>query len=58
MGHAEANQSEEYVKMFDEVAYRKEIADSIGLGFELAREEPIVRSVRRKSVEVEVAIAV
>ena len=57
MVHAEANQSEQYVKLFDEVAYRKEIADRIGLVFELAREEPIVRNVRRKSVKVEVAAA-
>jgi len=57
MGHAEVNQSEEYVKMFDEVAYRTEVADSIGLGFEIAPEEPIVRNVRKKSVKVEVGVA-
>jgi len=57
MGHAEVNQSEEYVKMFDEVAYRWEVADSIGFGFELDPEESIVRNVRRKSVKVEVGVA-
>jgi hypothetical protein len=57
MGHAETNQTEEYVKMFDENAYRREVADSIGLGFELAPEKPIVRNVRRKSVRVEVGVA-
>ena len=57
MGHAEANQSEEYVKLIDDVAYRREVADSIGLGFELALEELVVRNVRKKSVKVEVGIA-
>jgi integrase len=58
MGHSETNQTEEYVKLFDEVAYRKEVADSIGLGFALLPEKPIVRNVRRKSVRVEVGVAV
>jgi len=59
MGHAESNQTEEYVKLFDEVDYRREVADSIGIGFELLAEKPpIVRNVRRKSVKVEVAMAV
>jgi len=57
MGHAEANQSEEYVKMFDEVVYRREVADSIGLSFELLPEQPIVRNVRKKSIKVEVVVA-
>jgi integrase len=57
MGHAEANQSEEYVKMFDEVVYRREVADSIGLGFDLLPEKPIVRNVRKKSAKVEVGVA-
>jgi integrase len=59
MGHAESDQTEEYVKLFDEVDYRREVADRIGIGFELlAQKPPIVRGVRRKSVKVEVAIAV
>jgi integrase len=59
MGHSESNQTEEYVKLFDEVDYRREVADSIGIGFELLPEKsPIVRNVRRKSVKVEVAMAV
>jgi integrase len=58
MGHAETSQTEEYVKLFDEVKYRKEIAECIGLGFELRTEtSPIVRIVRRKSKRVETAIA-
>jgi integrase len=48
MGHAETNQTEEYVKLFDEVVYRREVADSIGLGFEVLPEKPIVRNVRKK----------
>ncbi len=58
MGHSETNQTEEYVKLFDEVVYRREVADSTGLGFVLLAEKPIVRNVRRKSVRVEVGIAV
>ena len=58
MGHAESNQTEEYVKLFDEVVYRREVADSIGLGFEIMPEKPIVRNVRKKSVKLEVAISV
>lgn len=58
MGHAESNQTEEYVKLSDEVVYRSDIADRIGLGFELLPEKPIVRIVRRKSVKVEVVMAV
>jgi hypothetical protein len=57
MGHSETNQTEEYVKLFDEGVYRQEVADSIGLGFELLPEKPIVRNVRRKSAKVEVAVA-
>ena len=57
MGHAKSNQTEEYVKLFDEVEYRREVADSIGLGFVLQPEKPIVRNVRRKSVKQEMKIA-
>ena len=57
MGHSETNQTEEYVKLFDEVVYRREVADSIGLGFVLLAEKPIVRNVRRKPVRVEVGVA-
>jgi hypothetical protein len=57
MGHAATSQTEEYVKLFGEVDYRKEVADSIGLGFELLPEKPIVRSVRRKAVAIEAEVA-
>ncbi len=55
MGHAESTQTEEYVKLLDEVKFRKEIAENIGLGFDLRTEtSPIVRIVRKKSKRVEV----
>jgi integrase len=58
MGHAETSQTEQYVKLFDELDYRQEVAKNIGLGFELRPEKsPIVRNVRRKSAQVEVVIA-
>ena len=57
MGHAKSNQTEEYVKLFDEVEYRREVVDSMGLGFELRPEKPIVRNVRRKSVKEKLAVA-
>jgi len=57
MGHAKSNQTEEYVKLFDEVEYRREVTDSIGLGFELRPEKSIVRNVRRKSVKEKLAVA-
>jgi hypothetical protein len=35
------------------VEYRKEVADTIGMGFNLLPEKPIVRIVRKKSVKIE-----
>lgn len=58
MGHSESNQTEEYVKLFDEAVYRKEVTDSIGIGFELSPEKaPIVRNVRRKQSKNEMEVA-
>jgi len=57
MGRAKSNQTEEYVKLFDEMEYRREVVDSIGLGFELRPEKPIVRNVRRKLVKEKLAVA-
>ena len=56
MGHSNKSITDEYVKLFEEVDYRRGIADSIGLGFELPA-EPIVRIVRKKLKSVEVGIA-
>jgi hypothetical protein len=50
MGHAKTNQTEEYVKLFDEVEYRRQVADSIGMGFDLLPEKPLsVMSVKSRS---------
>jgi integrase len=58
MGLSETNQTEEYVKLFDEVVYRQEVAVSTGPGFEVSSERvSIVRNVRKKSVRVEVGVA-
>jgi hypothetical protein len=57
MGHSETNQTEEYVKLFDEVVYRREVADSIGMGFDVLPEKPIVRKVRRKLLRADVGVA-
>jgi len=54
MGHAKSTQTEEYIKLFDEVEYRREIADTVGMGFELDEKTLIVRNVRKKSARVEV----
>lgn len=54
MGHAKTNQTEEYVQLFDEVKYRREVADTIGLGFDLLPEKPIVRNVRKNSMKTEI----
>jgi integrase len=53
MGHAKTSQTEEYVKLFDEVEYRRQVADSVGMGFDLLPEKPIVRNVRKKLVKME-----
>lgn len=54
MGHAKSTQTEEYIKLFDEMEYRREIADTVGMGFELDEKPLIVRNVRKKSAKVEV----
>jgi hypothetical protein len=53
MGHAKTSQTEEYVKLFDEVEYRRQVADSVGMGFDLLPEKPIVRNVRKKLVKMD-----
>jgi integrase len=54
IGHSETDQTEQYVKLFDEVVYRKEVADSFGLGFELLPNDPSVRTVCKKSARLAV----
>jgi len=57
LGHANKGVTDEYIKMADELDFRKEVAERIGTGFELF-ESPIVRNVRRNNVEAEPEIAV
>jgi integrase len=54
MRYAATTQTEEYVKLFAEVDYRREVAASIGLGFDLLPAKPIVRIVRKKAVAAEI----
>lgn len=52
LGHANRSVTDAYAKLFEDVEFRKEVAERIGLGFEFPQtEEPIVRNVRRKEVE-------
>jgi integrase/recombinase XerD len=55
LGHANRSVTDEYIKMFDEVKYRKDVADQIGIGFAIPS-SAIVRIVRRNEVEVGTAI--
>ena len=52
MGHAATSQTEEYVRLFAEVDYRKEVAMAVGLGFDLLPAKPIVRTVRRNVAQL------
>lgn len=56
LGHANRSVTDEYIKMFEEAKYRKDVADQIGIGFDLPN-SAIVRIVRRNEVEVGTAIA-
>jgi len=51
MGHAATSQTEEYVKLFAEVDYRKDVATAVGHGFDLLPAKPIVRIVRKNAVK-------
>jgi integrase len=55
IGHADKTITDTYCKVQEDTAFRLEVADKVGLGFVL--ENPIVRNVRRKENEVEVAVA-
>lgn len=55
IGHADKTITDTYCKVQEDTAFRKEVADKVGLGFVL--ENSIVRTVRRKTEEVEVAVA-
>jgi integrase len=55
IGHADKTITDKYCKVQEDTAFRNEVAEKVGLGFVL--ESPIVRSVRRKESDVEVAVA-
>jgi integrase len=55
IGHADKTITDTYCKVQEDIAFRQEVADKVGLGFVL--ENPIVRNVRNNSKEVEVAVA-
>jgi hypothetical protein len=52
MGHASASQTEEYVKLFGEEIYRRDVATSVGLGFDLLPPKPIVGIVRKNAAQL------
>jgi hypothetical protein len=55
IGHTDKTITDTYSKVSEDVAFRQQIADQIGLGFKL--ESPIVRNVRRNSADEEMEIA-
>jgi integrase len=52
LGHANKSVTDEYIKMFNEVRFRRDVADQIGVGFDIPN-PAFVRIVRRNEVEVE-----
>jgi integrase len=58
LGHANKTVTDEYAKLFEDMEFRREVAESVGIGFTLPPVEgPIVRNVRRKSKQSEVEVA-
>jgi len=55
LGHANKSITDEYIKMFNEVQFRRDVADQIGVGFDIP-DPAFVRIVRRNEVEVESAV--
>jgi integrase len=56
LGHASSDVTDRYSKLSEDAEFRRSVAASAGLGFELP-EGPIVRSVRRNAVQVETGAA-
>jgi len=53
LGQANTSVTDRYSKLFEDVNFRKEVAESVGLGFDLSQTEcPIVRIVRKEAEEV------
>jgi integrase len=55
LGHASSDVTDRYSKLSEDAEFRRSVAASAGLGFELP-EDPIVRSVRKNAVEAEVGV--
>ena len=55
IGHADKTITDTYCKVQEDIAFRPEVAEKVGLGFVL--ENPIVRNVRRSECTVEEAAA-
>ncbi len=62
LGHADESVTDGYSKLKEDVEYRKEVVDKVGLGFALPMENPVVvpnvLKVPRNEATIEVAIAV
>jgi integrase len=56
LGHASRDVTDRYSKLSEDAEFRRSVAASAGLGFELP-EAPIVRNVRRNAVELETGAA-
>jgi integrase len=58
LGHANKSVTDGYSKLDEDVEYRKEVAEKVGLGFVIPTGKVVVvPNVRKKSVKVEVAVA-
>jgi hypothetical protein len=53
MGHENETVGDEYSKLKDDVAFRLEQAEKVGLGFEIPKTTDVVRIVRKNEVAVE-----
>jgi len=53
MGHENETVGDDYSKLKDDVAFRLEQAEKVGLGFEIPKTTDVVRIVRRNDVAVE-----
>jgi hypothetical protein len=56
LGHASREVTDRYSKLSEDAEFRRSVAASAGLGFELP-EGPIVHNVRRNAVQIETGAA-
>jgi hypothetical protein len=52
MGHENETVGDDYSKLKDDVAFRLEHAEKVGLGFEIPKTPTVVRIVRKNDVSV------